>query len=100
MSDLMEIVREWEAKRKKGIRQFHCKLCDTHFDTGSGFARHQVYGCTPTVSTRWRNGRLELVPPVAGYKTHEGKPTTCENDWHDNHDPGSTCPECGDICRS
>ena len=51
-----------------------------------------------TLKTRVRNGHTELVPPAGGYLTHSGKPTLCECDWHDNHELGSHCPECGDCC--
>ena len=52
-----------------------------------------------TIRTRIRNGVRELVPPKGGYKSHGGDPLDCENDWHDNHTPGSQCPECGAECQ-
>ncbi len=48
--------------------------------------------------TRVRNGRTELVPPDDGYRSHEGEFIVCENDWHDNHQLRSVCPECKEIC--
>jgi hypothetical protein len=51
-----------------------------------------------TVKTRIRNGREELVPPAGGYQSHNGKPISCENDWHDTHRPSSKCEECGEVC--
>jgi hypothetical protein len=52
-----EAMREIRARRKlgriaelpwpgyNGGKQFCCKLCDAHFDTSTGYAKHQVYGC-------------------------------------------------------
>lgn len=52
------------------------------------------------VKTRIRNGIEELVPPKGGYLDHDGNPIKCENDWHDNHAPGTSCKECGSLCPS
>jgi hypothetical protein len=60
-----EVMQKIRARRKlektgdarcpwpgyNGGKQFRCNLCGAHFDTSSGIARHQVYGCDAPKAT-------------------------------------------------
>lgn len=68
-----------------GGKQFHCDLCDAYFDTGSGMASHEAYGCDSQRTPRPVVHRTLPSCPKCGsfvlYREKDGRLTcqTCED---------------------
>jgi hypothetical protein len=103
MADVMKVVREWEAARERrklektgdtgdlpwagynGGQQFVCDKCGARFDTSTGRAKHEVYGCDwrpPTTPPATRT--LPSCPKCGSfalYREKDGTLTcqTCED---------------------
>src|SRR5215469_9092803 len=98
MADLMAVVREWEANRRKrlakpepsgcnppwpsynGGKLFVCEKCGTRFDTSVGFARHSVYGCASQPEPFQTPKPLPSCSKCGSYYLYKGECQRCEPD--------------------
>lgn len=85
--DWWKIVEEFDRKYKAGLqtdgppwpsynggKQFCCEQCGTRFDTSTGIAKHQVYGCytaAPEVTEVHKN--LPSCPACGSFALYREK---------------------------